>query len=115
MMVLGRRGGGGADELLSFLEQGMIRGPGEEEEEVEEESCEAGQVLRERYVLFFLLCCSGDWGGMERKGEREKGQVKYFPLWQRKWGKVERASSVLRNGLNHSQRGCCNSQPHRPF
>lgn len=33
MMALGGRGGGGADELLSFLEREMIRGPGEEVEE----------------------------------------------------------------------------------
>lgn len=59
-------------------------------------------------------CAAPEIGG-ERKGEGEKGQVKYFPLWQRKWGKVERASSVLRNGLNHSRRGCWNSQPHRPL
>lgn len=32
---------------------------------------------------------------------REKGQVKYFPLWERKRGEVERAGSELRNGLNH--------------
>lgn len=111
MMALRRRGGGGADKLLSFLEWGMIRRP---EEVVEEERGEAGQVLRERYVLFFPLL-HRRLGGMERKGEREKGQMKYFPLWQRKWGKVERADSVLRNGLNHSQEGCWKSQPHRPL
>lgn len=79
-MALGRRGGARVDELLSFLERGMIRGPGEEEERGE-----AGQVLRERYVLFFSLCCTGDWEDW-RERESEKGQVKYFPLWQRKWG-----------------------------
>lgn len=73
-----REGGGGTDELLSFREQGMIHGPGEE---VEEESGEAGQVQRERYVGVFLsFCCTGDWGDT---------RVKYFPLWQRNWGKVE--------------------------
>lgn len=78
----------------------MIRGPGEE---VEEESGEASQVLRERYVLFFSA--AQETGAGEGGGMGEKGQVKYFPLWQRKWGKVEWVSSVLRNGLNHSRRG----------
>jgi len=40
---------------------------------------EAGQVLRERYVGFFFLCCTGGW-----REEQRKGQVKYFPLWERK-------------------------------
>lgn len=80
----------------------MKRGPGEE---VEEESGEAGQVLRERYVLFFSVL-HRRMAGRRVQRKREEGQVKYFPLWQRKWGKVERASSVLRNGLNHSRRGC---------
>lgn len=62
-MALGRWGGGGADELLSFREQGMIHGPGEEVEE--EESGEAGQVLRERYVLFFF-CAAQEIGGTHR-------------------------------------------------
>lgn len=61
-MALGRWVGGGADELLSFREQGMIHGPGEE---VEEESGEAGQVLRERYVLFFF-CAAQEIGGTHR-------------------------------------------------
>lgn len=84
MMALGRRGGGVADELLSFLERGMIRGPGEERERVGVGGWgEAGQVLRERYVLFSLL--HRRLGGNGEKGrEKEKGQVKYFPLWQRK-------------------------------
>lgn len=72
MMALGRWGGGGADELLSFLERGMIRGPGEE---VEEESGEAGQVLRERYMLF--LCCTRDWRGEKGRGRKRTGEI--FP------------------------------------
>lgn len=49
---------------------------------MEEERDEGGQVLRERYVLFSLL--HRRLGGKERKGEKEKGQEKYFLLWQRK-------------------------------
>ncbi len=88
----------------------MMRGAGEEV------SREARQVLRERYVLFFSAA-QEIWkegvGEREREKERkkevkkerkrkkeEKGQVKCFPLWLRKWWKVETASSVLKNGLN---------------
>lgn len=74
-MALGRRGGGGADELLSFLERGMIRGPGEEEEE---ESGEAGQVLRERYVLFFFSLLHRRLGGNGEKGRERKRTGEIF-------------------------------------
>lgn len=50
----------------------MIRGPGEE---VEEESGEACQVLRERYVLFFSA--AQEIGGGGRYGRKRTGEI--FP------------------------------------
>lgn len=71
----------------------------------------------ERDMCFFSSAAWEIAGNGEKRREKEskKGQVKYFPLWQRKWGKVERASSVLRNGLSHPQRGFWNSQLHKAF
>lgn len=116
MMALGGRGGGGADELLSFLERGMIqhRGVGGGGGGGEGWSWTGA----EREICAFFSFAAQEIAGHGEKGrerKREKGQVKYFPLWQRKWGKVERASSILRNGLNHPQRGCWKSQLHRPL
>lgn len=51
----------------------MIRGPGKVEERDE-----AGQVLRERYVLSFLSAASEN-GGLGKSGMRKKRRVKYFP------------------------------------
>lgn len=90
-----REGGGGTDELLSFREQGMIHGPGEE---VEEESGEAGQVQRERYVGFFSLFL------LHRGLGGHTGEI--FPPVAEKLGESGMDQSVLRNGPDHSRRGC---------
>lgn len=79
MMALGRWGGCGADELLSFPEQVMIRQRG------------GGQgrswTGAEREICGFFSSAAWEIAGngeKRREKESKRGQVKYFPLWQRK-------------------------------
>lgn len=70
-------------------------------------------MLRERYVLFWAAQEIGygekNTRGKEKGRKRDRWNIPLCVQEMRDW-----ASFVLRNGLNHSQRGCSNSQPHRP-